>query len=84
MSQPSFSADEVETRLAAALRRVQPSGSFVSAVRQKMSARPAVQISYRGGNRRALLMVFGAALSLSLLILTAARVLVYFLRRAKS
>ncbi|GAB4493883.1 MAG: hypothetical protein OHK0031_16950 [Anaerolineales bacterium] len=84
MSQFPLSAEELESQLAATLRRVQPSGAFVSAVRQKMNARPVVQISGTGGKARALLMVLGGTLLASLLILTLARAVFYFLRRAKS
>lgn len=84
MSQLSFSTNEMEAQLAAALRAVRPSGEFVQTVRQKMSSRPAVQIAAGRPASHNLLVILGGTLFASLLILTLARAVFYFLRRAKS
>lgn len=82
MNQESVSS--IEFRLEKAFQRVRPSRTFVDTVRGHLqNPRPQVVVEHLPHRRRTVLMAFGGVLSVSLLILTLARVIFYLLGRSK-
>jgi len=73
-----------EARLEAALHPVHPSRKFVQSMRQRIETRAPVEVARRRLNDPpALLLILGGVLSVSLLIITAARAFFYLANRSK-
>jgi len=74
----------IEKRLAQVFQRVTPSRTFVNTVRERFQdATPQVVVEKFSQRRKATLLTLGGVLSVSLLILTIARVVYYLLGRSK-
>lgn len=73
----------VEAELEAALHRVRPSTKFVQTIRHRINVRPSVEVAHRFDDPPTLLLILGGVLSVSLLIITAARAIFYLTNRAK-
>jgi len=72
-----------ETRLQAALHPIHPSNAYVQTLRRRINFKPPVEITRRLPNPPSILMILGGVLSVSLLIITAARAFFYLTNRTK-
>ena len=72
-----------EARLEAVLHRVHPSSHYVQAVRKRITFKAPVEVAQRLANPPSLLIILGGVLSVSLLIITAARAIFYLINRSK-
>lgn len=75
--------DPMEAELEAAFHRVHPSQKFVQTVRRRINFKPSVEIAQRLPAPPSLLLILGGVLSVSLLIITAARAIFYLTNRTK-
>jgi aspartokinase len=74
----------IENRLAQAFQRVTPSRAFVNTVRERIQhTQPPMVVRQFSRRRRDMIFALGGVLSVSLLILTIARVVYYLLGRSK-
>jgi type IV secretory pathway VirB6-like protein len=74
----------IESRLTQTFQRVTPSSAFVNTVRNRINkSAPTMTIEKFSEKRRNTLRALGGVLSVSLLILTVARVVYYLIGRSK-
>lgn len=78
-----FSAEELEKNLAGALKKVHPRPQFSATLRQRIQARPIIDIEKPQLRIKALLLTLGGAVSFSLLTVIFLRALFFFLRRSR-
>lgn len=83
MSTQDIDFNPFEARLEAALHPVQPSRGFVQIIRKRIQFKPPVEVARRLSDQPSLLLILGGVLSVSLLIITAARAIFYLTNRAK-
>ncbi len=74
---------DVEIRLADAFRPIKPSNKFVKNVRKRIRFTPPVLIANKPPETQHLLLVLGGVLSVSLMIITVARAIYFFVGRRK-
>ena len=72
-----------EARLEAVLHPVRPSSHYVQAMRKRLTFKAPVEVAQRLANPPSMLMILGGVLSVSLLIITAARAVFYLLNRSR-
>ncbi len=72
-----------EARLEQAMRPVHPSSGFVTTMRKRINFKAPVEVAERISDQPSLLLILGGVLSVSLLIITAARAIFYLTNRAK-
>jgi hypothetical protein len=73
----------IESHLEQTFRRVTPSREFVNTVRGRMGGEVPLMAVRRRSSRRSALLTLSGVLSVSLLLLTVARLLFYLLGRSK-
>jgi hypothetical protein len=73
----------VEAALTASFHRVRPSTKFVQTIRHRIDVKPSVEVAQRLDDPPTLLLILGGVLSVSLLIITAARAIFYLTNRTK-
>ena len=72
-----------EARLKAVLQPVRPSSNYVNNIRRRINFKAPVEVAQHLRNRPSLLVILGGVLSVSLLIITAARAVFYLVNRSK-
>jgi hypothetical protein len=73
-----------EAKLEAAFRPVHPSNLYVQSIRQRITSKAPVEVAQHLENPTALLLILAGVLSVSLLIITAARAFFYLTNRSKA
>lgn len=79
----SATPEELEKTLAGTLKKVRPNPQFSAALRQRIQARPVIDIENPRLRLKALLLTLGGAVSFSLLTVIFLRALFFFLRRSR-
>lgn len=79
----SNNTNTFEARLQAALHPVRPSRQYVQAIRRRIQFKAPVEVAERLSNPPSLFYILGGVLSVSLVIITAARAIFYLTNRSK-
>ena len=72
-----------EARLESVLHPVHPSSKYVQKLRKRINFKAPVEVAERLSSPPSMLMILGGVLSVSLLIITMARAIFYFINRSK-
>lgn len=83
MPDKSNNTNPFEARLQAALHPVRPSSQYVQTLRKRIHFKAPVEMAERLSDPPSLLFILGGVLSVSLVIITAARAIFYLINRSK-